>query len=106
MDNSQNHYLFTSERLGFRNWKASDLPLLIELNASPEVMRHFPKTFTKEETEGYFSRLQKHFEERRSSHHRVRSALYNPYTSGAVCRRGVKDSRKVQKSYIKHKTCI
>jgi RimJ/RimL family protein N-acetyltransferase len=38
--------------------------MLIEMNTSPKVMCHFPKTLTKEETEGYFSKLQKHFEER------------------------------------------
>lgn len=57
-------YIFTSERLGFRSWMDSDLNELAELNASPEVMEHFPKPLSRQESKEMLQRLQNHFEER------------------------------------------
>ena len=51
-------YLFTSERLGFRSWEEADLPVLAALNADPEVMAHFPKTLSKEESLAFIHRMQ------------------------------------------------
>ena len=48
-----NEYLFTSERLGFRKWSLNDLDAFYLLNSDLEVMEHFPKTLTKEETKAY-----------------------------------------------------
>ena len=59
-----NNYLFTSERLGFRNWQDDDLEEFASMNADPEVMEHFPKELTKQESFDFIKRLQKHFEER------------------------------------------
>lgn len=56
-----NQYLFTSERLGFRNWQNTDLEEFANLNADSEVMRHFPKTLTLQETKDFIIRLQDHF---------------------------------------------
>lgn len=52
-----NEYLFTSERLGFRNWSKNDLEEFAKLNADPEVMEHFPKPLSRVETEEYIDRL-------------------------------------------------
>lgn len=60
----ENKYLFKSERLGFRNWRDEDLEEFASLNADPEVMEHFPKALTKQETFDFIKRLQKHFEEK------------------------------------------
>ena len=60
----KNNYLFTSSRLGFRNWLKEDLTAFAELNADKEVMEHFPKTLTKLETEDLLQRLQKQYDER------------------------------------------
>ena len=38
-----NQYLFTSNRLGFRNWQETELPGFTRLNADPEVMAFFPQ---------------------------------------------------------------
>lgn len=57
-----NKYLFTSERLGFRNWSIEDLDEFVQLNADPKVMEHFPATLTREETAGFIDRLIAHFE--------------------------------------------
>ena len=35
-------YIFTSDRLGFRNWKQSDKDQFSEMNQDPDVMRFFP----------------------------------------------------------------
>lgn len=56
-------YIFTSERLGFRNWTRKDLPDFAALNADPEVMEHLPKPLTEKESEDFLSRLQKHYEQ-------------------------------------------
>ncbi len=56
-----NQYIFTSARLGFRNWSINDLDDFAEINANPQVMEHFPSTLTKEETTSFIHRLQAHF---------------------------------------------
>ncbi|MCB0516242.1 MAG: GNAT family N-acetyltransferase [Chitinophagales bacterium] len=58
-------YIFTSERLGFRNWFAEDLEELAALNADEAVMEHFPATLTTTETAAFISRLRQHFSERK-----------------------------------------
>ena len=40
-------YLFTSERLGFRNWIDSDVDKMIDISSDPDVMEFFPATATK-----------------------------------------------------------
>ncbi|GAA4296758.1 GNAT family N-acetyltransferase [Aestuariibaculum suncheonense] len=54
-------YIFTSRRLGFRNWMTSDLNEFAKMNADKEVMKHFPKTLTTNETSAFIERLQNHF---------------------------------------------
>ena len=56
-----NNYLFTSKRLGFREWSLNDLDDFFQLNSDKEVMEHFPKTLTKEETKAYIIRLQNQY---------------------------------------------
>lgn len=55
------NYLFTSERLGFRNWKTTDVDALFELNSNEEVMRYFPSTQTKIQAEAFIKRMQEQF---------------------------------------------
>lgn len=57
---SMQSYIFQSERLGFRTWQESDIPLLAELNADPEVMEFFPKIRTLEETVALVDRIKAH----------------------------------------------
>ena len=57
----KSRYIFTSERLGFRDWNDDDLDEFAEINADPKVMEHFPKPLTREETKGFIDRLQKHY---------------------------------------------
>lgn len=54
-------YLFTSERLGFRSWFEDDIELFAKMNCDEEVMKHFPKLLTKQETEAFVSRMQQHY---------------------------------------------
>jgi RimJ/RimL family protein N-acetyltransferase len=56
-------YLFQSERLGFRNWKQSDLKPFQEMNASEDVMQYFPKTLTPTESDKLVERMQHAFEQ-------------------------------------------
>ena len=41
---------YHTERLILRQWKQSDREPFAALNANHEVMRHFPKTLTREES--------------------------------------------------------
>lgn len=56
-------YYFKSERLGFRNWLDSDLPIFIEMCADVEVMKYFTRTRTAKEAEGMVKHIQKHMTE-------------------------------------------
>jgi len=58
------NYLFTSQRLGFRNWKETDFPLFAEMNKRDDVMQYFPFRRTSEESVTNAQRMQKHLEER------------------------------------------
>lgn len=51
-------YLFTSERLGFRNWTDEDLAPMAAINADPEVMRYFPSLQDREQTKAFIKRMQ------------------------------------------------
>jgi len=57
----QERYLFKSERLGFRNWKSSDLAEMAEINADSEVMKFFPNIQNSSETQNFIERMQKQF---------------------------------------------
>lgn len=57
-------YIFTTARLGFRNWEALDIPKLAAINADPKVMEHFPSTFDLQRTEDFIKRMQKQFSEK------------------------------------------
>jgi RimJ/RimL family protein N-acetyltransferase len=54
-------YLFTSTRLGFRNWKVEDLDAMSAINADPEVMEFFPRPATRDETKAFIERMQDQF---------------------------------------------
>lgn len=51
-------YDFTSERLGFRNWKDADLTEMLLLNQDSEVMKYFPSTQDRFTTEQFIKRMQ------------------------------------------------
>lgn len=62
--NSPKNYLFTSERLGFRNWTESDIPLMAAINSNPNVMEFFPSVQDSEQTQRFIKRMQGQFEEK------------------------------------------
>jgi RimJ/RimL family protein N-acetyltransferase len=57
-------YLFTSERLGFRNWIDDDIPKMTALNADPEVMKFFPALQDTAQTKGFIERMQRQYEDK------------------------------------------
>lgn len=57
-----NNYLFTSARLGFRNWQDSDIVPFAEMCADPEVMEFFPALLSLEETTSLVQRLSDQFD--------------------------------------------
>ena len=59
---SNNSYIFTSERLGFRTWTESDIEKMAEINANPDVMEFFPAIQTLEQTATFVERMQQLFE--------------------------------------------
>lgn len=59
-----NKHLFTSERLGFRNWIESDESTMIEIKADPIVMEFFPNLPSARQTKDFIKRMQKQFLEK------------------------------------------
>lgn len=55
-------YIFESNRLGFRNWKNDDIHEFALINADLEVMEHFPRPLTVEETIKFVKRLRNHYD--------------------------------------------
>ena len=55
-------YIFTSERIGFRNWTTDDIIPFARMNANESVMEHFPQTLKTSETEALISRLSSHYD--------------------------------------------
>ena len=50
-------YLFTSERLGFRNWIDSDIAKMINISSDPDVMEFFPAIAKKTETVEFIDKM-------------------------------------------------
>lgn len=57
-------YLFTSERLGFRNWTEKDLPFLTRMNSDPRVMRYFPGLYIKEDNQRFIRKMNAQYKTR------------------------------------------
>jgi len=58
----KNKYLFTSKRLGFRNWLDSDIDKMIAISADKNVMRFFPATAKPEQTRDFILRMQNQYQ--------------------------------------------
>jgi RimJ/RimL family protein N-acetyltransferase len=56
-------YIFTSDRLGFREWSANDLHAMFEICADKEVMEHFPSKLSREQTFELIKKRQQKFAE-------------------------------------------
>ncbi len=52
------NYIFTSERLGFRNWTFNDADPLAEINNDDDVMEFFPFKPSKKDTQDFIYRMQ------------------------------------------------
>ncbi len=50
-------YNLETDRLILRHWTSSDKEGFFELNSDPEVMRNFPKTLTREESDAVADRI-------------------------------------------------
>lgn len=61
---SEKQYLFTSARLGFRNWTDADIPKMAAISADPEVMEFFPAPATPQQTENFIRKMQLLFSEK------------------------------------------
>ncbi|MBQ0734095.1 GNAT family N-acetyltransferase [Aquimarina celericrescens] len=53
-----NSYIFTSQRLGFRNWTFNDLDVLTEINNDDDVMEFFPFKPSREDTQNFIYKMQ------------------------------------------------
>lgn len=54
-------YLFASDRLGFRNWRADDLAAMTQINTDPEVMEFLPFLQDEPKTLEFIGRMQTQF---------------------------------------------
>ncbi|CAA7197195.1 GNAT family N-acetyltransferase [Chryseobacterium potabilaquae] len=55
-------YIFTSDRLGFRNWESADIDKMHDLNSDKKVMEFFPSIPTKKQTSEFVERMKNEFE--------------------------------------------
>ena len=62
--NNKKKYIFTSARLGFRNWDFADIDKMHEINSDEKVMEFFPYIPTKEQTAEFVKRMKKQFEDK------------------------------------------
>ncbi|MEV4798688.1 GNAT family N-acetyltransferase [Nonomuraea sp. NPDC049421] len=53
-----------TERLVMRRWREEDKEPFAAMNADPEVMEHFPALMTREESDTFVDRIERHFDER------------------------------------------
>lgn len=57
----EDNYIFKSERLGFRNWKHTDIDEMFLINSDKDVMEFFPTFPTKEQTAQFIERMNNQF---------------------------------------------
>lgn len=60
----QKNYIFQSNRLGFRDWLASDIKIMSEINVDPTVMEFFPALQSEKETLEFIERMQSQLKEK------------------------------------------
>jgi RimJ/RimL family protein N-acetyltransferase len=53
-----------TDRLVLRRWRPSDREPFARMNADPEVMRHMLRPLTREESDAFVDRIERHFDER------------------------------------------
>lgn len=59
MDLYKSTYLFTSSRLGFRNWHEDDLDKMTALNNDPDVMEFYPSLQDRKTTSIFIEKMHK-----------------------------------------------
>jgi len=57
----EDNYIIKSERLGFRNWRPSDIDEMFAINSDKDVMEFFPAFPTKEQTAEFIERMNNQF---------------------------------------------
>lgn len=57
-------YIFTSERLGFRNWELTDVDEMQQINSDEKVMEFFPNVLAKQQTSEFVERMKSQFAEK------------------------------------------
>jgi RimJ/RimL family protein N-acetyltransferase len=55
------HALFETDRLVLRPWRPTDREPFALMNADPRVMRYFPATLSREESDGFFDLIGRRF---------------------------------------------
>jgi len=58
----ESSYIFTSQRLGFRNWKESDISNMAAISADPKVMEFFPSTQDHAHTARFVQEMMEHYD--------------------------------------------
>ena len=72
-------YIFTSQRLGFRNWEESDFKKMAEINSDKEVMKFFPKILSETETVLFIEKMQQQFIEKQFCYFAVDTLKNNEF---------------------------
>ncbi|RYD59560.1 MAG: N-acetyltransferase [Sphingobacteriales bacterium] len=61
---ADNKYIFTSERLGFREWCDDDAEAMTAINTDPEVMEFFPSTQSSDHTKDFIKRMKAQYQDK------------------------------------------
>lgn len=55
--------VYATARMVVREWRAADLAEFARMNADPQVMRYFPETLSREQSDAFAQRIAAHFAE-------------------------------------------
>lgn len=55
-------YIFSSQRLGFRTWRESDIPAMCEISSDPKAMEYFPSTQSFDHTRRFVHEMTTHYD--------------------------------------------
>ncbi len=72
-------YIFTSERLGFRNWELADVEEMFEINSNPQVMEFFPSVQSRDQTLDFIKRMIRQFDNTGFCYFAVETLLDNEF---------------------------
>ncbi|MGI9455898.1 MAG: GNAT family N-acetyltransferase [Aeoliella sp.] len=96
--------ILTTARLQLRRMHAGDLDFLAEMLADPEVMRHYPKVFNRQEAGDWLDKVFKRYEEDGHAFWLVENrSTGEPIGQCGLLAQQVNDAREMEIGYMLHR---